>query len=145
MRRNQIGALASHLIIEPRMTSMRLVSDHCAARRAHETSAYAAAQRSVHRSTHRGDSHVGGTADAGLASRLARSIDNEPTVASSEHRQLLLALLMALQRSWGAGEVPVADGKPLELSEHTRDPDAKPGRGAGCYIKGYKLHIILDV
>lgn len=57
---------------------------------------------------------------------------------------LLVALLMTLQRTWGAGEILVVDGKPLELSEHTRDPDAKTGRGAGRYAKGYKVHIILD-
>ena len=57
---------------------------------------------------------------------------------------LLLSLLMALQRTLGEGDVLVADGKPLELSEHTGDHDARTGRGAGRYAKGYKIHLILD-
>jgi hypothetical protein len=57
---------------------------------------------------------------------------------------LLESLLMQVQRRWRGGEVLIVDGKPLELSEHTGDPDARTGRGAGRYAKGYKLHIILD-
>jgi DDE family transposase len=67
---------------------------------------------------------------------------------------LLVAVLMALQQAWraraddndetGTGAIMVVDGKPLELSEHTRDPDARTGRGAGRYAKGYKLHLLLD-
>lgn len=60
-------------------------------------------------------------------------------------RDLLPALRDRLQRSAPRGEVLVADGKPLELSEYTRDPDATTGRGAGRYAKGYKVHVILDV
>ena len=58
---------------------------------------------------------------------------------------LLRKLLKDLQRSFGRGEVLAVDGKPLELSEHTRDPDAATGRGAGRYAKGYKVHVVLDV
>jgi len=58
---------------------------------------------------------------------------------------LLRTLLKDLQRTFGRGEVLVVDGKPLELSEHTRDPDAATGRGAGRYAKGYKVHVVLDV
>jgi hypothetical protein len=53
-------------------------------------------------------------------------------------------LVHVLQRGRVAGEVLVADGKPLEVSEHTSDPDAHKGRGAGRYAKGYKLHTIAD-
>jgi hypothetical protein len=56
----------------------------------------------------------------------------------------LWQLALVLQRGREAGEVLVVDGKPLELSEHTRDPDARKGRGAGRYAKGYKLHAIVD-
>lgn len=62
----------------------------------------------------------------------------------SEMHDLLWSLLQRVQRHFGAGEVLVADGKPLELSEHTGDPDAARGRGAGRYAKGYKLHLMLD-
>jgi hypothetical protein len=58
---------------------------------------------------------------------------------------LLRTLLKDLQRTFGWGEVLVADGKPLELGEYTRDPDAATGRGAGRYARGYKIHVILDV
>jgi len=53
-------------------------------------------------------------------------------------------LLHALQRKFGESGILVVDGKPLELSEHTRDPDAATGRGAGRFAKGYKLHLVLD-
>jgi hypothetical protein len=59
-------------------------------------------------------------------------------------RDLLGALLMALQRTLGESNVLVVDGKPLELSDNTTDPDARTGRGAGRFGKGYKLHLILD-
>jgi hypothetical protein len=36
----------------------------------------------------------------------------------------------------------IVDGKPLPLSNHTCDPDAGYGRGAGGMAKGYKLHAI---
>jgi hypothetical protein len=58
--------------------------------------------------------------------------------------ELLVALLERVQEDWPAGLVLVADGKPLELSEYSRDPDAKIGRGAGRMSKGYKVHLILD-
>lgn len=63
---------------------------------------------------------------------------------TSAFRELLRVLLEVLQRTRGQGEVLVVDGKPLELSEHTRDPDARTGRGAGHFAKGYKLHLVLD-
>lgn len=34
------------------------------------------------------------------------------------------------------------DGKPLPISAHTTDPDARWGHGAGQMGKGYKLHVI---
>ena len=32
------------------------------------------------------------------------------------------------------------DGKPLPVSESSRDPDARTGRGSGRFSRGYKLH-----
>lgn len=58
--------------------------------------------------------------------------------------QLLRTLLKTMQSTLGRSEILVVDGKPLELSEHTRDPEATSGRGAGRYAKGYKLHVVLD-
>jgi hypothetical protein len=60
-------------------------------------------------------------------------------------QEVLRILLGRVQRDFGAGEVVVADGKPLELHDHTRDSDAARGRGAGRYATGYKLHLMLDV
>jgi hypothetical protein len=57
---------------------------------------------------------------------------------------MLLTLLLAVQGDEPVGQVLVADGKPLELSEYTRDPEAAVGRGAGRMAKGYKVHLILD-
>jgi len=54
------------------------------------------------------------------------------------------AILARVQRDFELGDIMIVDGKPLELSEHTRDPDARTGRGAGRYAKGYKLHLVLD-
>lgn len=59
-------------------------------------------------------------------------------------RDLLLVLLMGVQRWLGETGVLVVDGKPLELSDNTSDPDARTGRSAGRFGKGYKLHLILD-
>ena len=58
--------------------------------------------------------------------------------------ELLVTLLRSVQGDGPVGLVLVADGKPLELSEYTRDPDAKVGRGAGRMSKGYKVHVIID-
>lgn len=38
--------------------------------------------------------------------------------------------------------VKCIDGKPLTVANHTRDPDAGFGRGAGGLAKGFKLHLI---
>ena len=38
--------------------------------------------------------------------------------------------------------VKLIDGKPLPVSRHSQDPDARFGRGAGGISKGYKLHAI---
>ena len=61
--------------------------------------------------------------------------------------QIVLALwqlTMRLQAGRVAGDVLVVDGKPLEISEHSTDPEARSGRGAGRYARGYKLHLIAD-
>ena len=38
------------------------------------------------------------------------------------------------------GGLGFLDGKALEVSEDTRDPDARTGRGAGRFARGHKLH-----
>lgn len=39
----------------------------------------------------------------------------------------------------------VVDGKPLVVSKHSTDRDARHGRGAGGMDKGYKLHLVGNV
>lgn len=56
----------------------------------------------------------------------------------------LYQLACLLQRDRSPGEVLVIDGKPLEVSEHTSDPDARNGRSAGRFARGYKVHAIVD-
>ena len=77
-----------------------------------------------------------------------RALPDQSTMSRRMRRPALAALAAALlrrvQRGDDAGAVVVADGKPLELSEYTRDPDAAVGRGAGRMAKGYKVHLLLD-
>jgi len=42
------------------------------------------------------------------------------------------------------GLVKVVDGKPLELPNHSTDPDAAWGRGVGRTAVGYKLHAVFS-
>lgn len=77
-----------------------------------------------------------------------RDLPDQSTMSRRlRHRSMLETLeklLMVIQRDNPADEVVVADGKPLELSGYTRDPDAKVGRGAGRMSKGYKVHVLLN-
>jgi hypothetical protein len=55
------------------------------------------------------------------------------------------SLLLVGQRLNGKAKnwlVKSVDGKPLELSHNSRDPDARWGRGVSRVAKGYKLHVI---
>ena len=47
-----------------------------------------------------------------------------------------------LNRSEEPAELMFMDGKALPVSESTRDPDAKTGRGNGRFSRGYKLHAL---
>lgn len=40
--------------------------------------------------------------------------------------------------------VLIVDGHALQVARHSRDRDAKIGRGAGAMEKGYKLHTLID-
>jgi len=56
----------------------------------------------------------------------------------------LRQLVAVLYRGQEASPIMLMDGKALELSEHSRDPDARVGRGVSGYAKGYKLHALID-
>jgi hypothetical protein len=47
-----------------------------------------------------------------------------------------------LRQRQQVGLLALLDGKPLPVSGVSKDPDAKPGRGAGGKAKGYKLHTL---
>jgi len=59
-------------------------------------------------------------------------------------REQLIAALRILQRHHGVSTQLVVDGKALPVSEYTTDVDARTGWGAGRYMKGYKLHLLID-
>lgn len=54
----------------------------------------------------------------------------------------LQALLPRLNGKAQARLLKIVDGKPLELANHTTDPDARWGRGVSRLSIGYKLHMI---
>lgn len=41
-------------------------------------------------------------------------------------------------------ELAFVDGKALPVTENTRDPDARTGRGQGKFSRGYKLHALVS-
>jgi IS5 family transposase len=43
----------------------------------------------------------------------------------------------------GPVELAFVDGKALPVTENTRDPDARTGRGNGRFSRGYKLHALV--
>lgn len=53
-------------------------------------------------------------------------------------------VLEHVQRRWPTGRLLLTDGKAFALNRYSRDPDARTGRGTGCYAFGYKLHVIID-
>jgi hypothetical protein len=57
----------------------------------------------------------------------------------------LTTLLHILQRTHaGVDQTLIVDGKPLAVSEFSRDGDARVGWGAGRHGLGYKLHALID-
>jgi hypothetical protein len=72
------------------------------------------------------------------------ALPDASTVSRRMRTRSVLALLDALSDDPLARQamVQVADGKPLVVSRHTRDRDARHGWGAGGMDTGYKLHLI---
>lgn len=70
-----------------------------------------------------------------------------PTTMSRRLRSVSVAALLERVENAMALGMPkelahAVDGKPIVVSRHSTDPDARHGRGAGGYDKGYKLHLI---
>jgi len=77
-----------------------------------------------------------------------RSLPDQSTVSRRTRRPsfmwLVMMLVAALRHHAGPTKTAILDGRPLELGEHTTDREARQGRGAGRYAKGYKLHTLID-
>lgn len=71
--------------------------------------------------------------DQSTMSRRLREQDTE---------QMLNQLMQTLDDAAPASLIRYLDGKPLPISRHSIDGDAKFGRGAGGKDRGYKLHAI---
>lgn len=56
--------------------------------------------------------------------------------------RLFDALADVLRQCGHRSRIKIIDGKPLPVSRHSRDSDARFGRGAGGLNKGYKLYAI---
>jgi hypothetical protein len=76
-----------------------------------------------------------------------RVLPSQPTMSRRLRSPEFEAFMRELERR--ASHLPDAatvfkrlDGKPLPISAHTTDPDARWGHGAGQMSKGYKLHAI---
>lgn len=58
------------------------------------------------------------------------------------------AMINRVNERMAASDKPVSlafiDGKPMPVSESTRDPDARNGRGNGRFSRGYKVHALGD-
>ena len=53
-------------------------------------------------------------------------------------------VMRRIQRKWTRGRVLLTDGKPYHINRHSADPDAHAGYGAGEFMRGYKLHVVID-
>lgn len=78
-----------------------------------------------------------------------RNLPDQSTMSRRLRRPDILELqrrALSLVQEYGgdATMIAIIDGKALQLSENTRDPDARTGRGVGGYAKGYKLHALID-
>lgn len=63
------------------------------------------------------------------------------------HDERVLAMIDHVQHRLSASPQPVSlafiDGKALPISESSKDPDARTGRGHGKFSRGYKLHALV--
>jgi hypothetical protein len=50
----------------------------------------------------------------------------------------------AIRRLGLSSRYAAMDGKPLPVARHSKDPEARSGRGAGGMATGYKLHAAID-
>ena len=76
-----------------------------------------------------------------------RRLPDQSTMSRRLRRPTVLALvrrlLHVLQRESPPADVLLIDGKALEVSEYSRDPDARRGYGVRGFAKGYRLHALV--
>ncbi len=84
--------------------------------------------------------------DNWTAKTCPQELPDQSTMSRRMRRDDFQEFLLALQRRLNGKPQPhlrkIIDGKPLELPNHTRDPDAGWGRGVSRISVGYKLHMI---
>jgi hypothetical protein len=75
-----------------------------------------------------------------------QELPDQSTMSRRMRRDDFQVFLQAMQRRLNGKAqehlLKIVDGKPLELPNHTRDPDAGWGRGVSRLSVGYKLHMI---
>jgi hypothetical protein len=57
---------------------------------------------------------------------------------------LLEQVMQRLRELFGWGPLKIADSKPLPVGGHSKDRDARYGRGAGTMDRGYRVHVVRD-
>lgn len=81
--------------------------------------------------------------------RRLRRLPHPSTMSRRSRRPELAALLESAHaklREWlsSGSRGVVIDGKPLLVSDYSRDPDARNGRAMRRFRRGYKLHAVID-
>jgi hypothetical protein len=75
-----------------------------------------------------------------------KELPDQSTLSRRMRRDDFQLFLQAIQRRLNGQPqerlIKIVDGKPLELPNHTGDPDARWGRGVSRLSVGYKLHMI---
>src|ERR1700683_1138345 len=76
------------------------------------------------------------------------NLPDQSTMSRRMRRGDFQAFLQAMQRRLNGNVqthlLKTLDGKPLELPNHTSDPDARWGRGVSRLSVGYKLHMVFS-
>lgn len=81
---------------------------------------------------------------------VPRSLPHDSTISRRTRQPGFAALLksaeQALRERLGSpGRAAIIDGKPLVISDYSRDPDSRNGRAYRGFSRGYKLHAVVDL
>lgn len=75
-------------------------------------------------------------------STMSRRLRTVGVLQLLERTQVLVAERFVDDPAVGPGPLKAIDSKPLRVGKHTKDRDARRGRGAGEMANGYKLHTL---